>query len=142
MKQLILAFVLLSFYSSKSLAQCDKKIFMSSSKTEFIDAGGTVQDTKEEKTTIEISKTDVLITPGEEDHTMTGTIKSSTCDWKIPFKEGKMVIKAVLDNEQGEKKNLTITIEGKDGKLTFLGEIEEMPDRKVRLMIDKFEEKK
>ena len=140
MKHLIVV-ILLLFYSAISFAQCDKKIKLSSSKTEFIDTSGNVQDSKDENTIIEISKTSLTITPGEEDHTMTGTIKSSTCNWKIPFKEGKMIIKAVLDDEHGETKNLTITIEGKDGKLTFLGEIEEMPDRKVRLMIDKFEEK-
>jgi hypothetical protein len=36
----------------------------------------------------------------------------------------------------------TITIEGKDGKITFLMEIEEMPDRKIRVWVDEFGEKK
>ena len=143
MKHLILIVALLSFYNFKSMGQCDKSVTLSATKTEFIDAGGTVQDTKEEKTIVEISKTNLLIIPGEEDHKMTGTIKSYTCDWKIPFKEGKLIIKALLDDEgDGEPKNLTITIEGKDGKLSFLGEIEEMPDRKVKLTVEKFEEKK
>jgi hypothetical protein len=141
MKNLILVVGVLTFTTLKSFAQCDKPITLSSLKTEFIDASGIVQDSKDEKTIVEISKTNVVITPGEDDQ-MNGTIKSYFCDWKVPFKEGKMIIKAVLENDRGETKNLTITIEGKDGKLTFLGEIEEMPDRKVRLTVDKFEEKK
>ena len=141
MKHLIVAVGLLSFYNLKIFAQCDKAVILSASKTEFIDEKGSVQDSKDEKTIVEINKGNLTISPGGEEQ-MAGTIKSTTCNWKIPYKDGKMIIKAILESPQGDSKHLTITIEGKDGKLDFLGEIEEMPERKVRLVVDKFEEKK
>ena len=123
-------------------AQCDKKTALSSSKTEFLDSNYNVKDTKDENTTVEFSKNDITIIPGgQEDQKLTGTIKSFTCDWKVPFKEGKTVIKTTLVDPRGDEKKATITIEGKDGKITFLGEIDEMPDMKLRLTADKFEEK-
>jgi len=76
------------------------------------------------------------------DNTMTGTIDSISCDWKTPYKEGKTVIKTVLSGENGRTMNGTITIEGKDGKLLLMAEFEEMPETKIRVMLDKFEEKK
>jgi hypothetical protein len=45
-------------------------------------------------------------------------------------------------NEQGRIFGLTITVEGKEGKISFLAEIDEQPDRKIRIVVDKFEEKK
>jgi hypothetical protein len=69
---------------------------------------------------------------------MTGTIKSDTCNWPVSYKEGKMVIKAVLNNENGESKNVTITITGKDGKITLLFELEGEPDDRIRVAADTF----
>jgi hypothetical protein len=51
------------------------------------------------------------------------------------------VIKAPIVDPRGDVKNLTITIEGKEGKLVLLAEAEERPERKIRIVIDKFEEK-
>ncbi|HYJ37255.1 MAG TPA: hypothetical protein VEV87_01510, partial [Chitinophagaceae bacterium] len=82
------------------------------------------------------------ITHGPNNNTMSGTIKSDSCNWNIPYKEGISIIKALMTEQSGESRNLTITIEGKDGRLTFLAEVEERPDRKIRIIIDKFEEKK
>jgi hypothetical protein len=124
-----------------SYAQCDKTKVLSASKTEYLDANKAVQKTVDEKTTIEYSKNNISITPGEGDQ-MVGSIQSDSCDWKIPFKEGRSVIKALIMEKSGETKNITITLEGKDGKLTFLAEVDGMPDRKIRLVLDKFEEKK
>ena len=73
---------------------------------------------------------------------MQGMIDSFTCEWKTPFKEGKTVIKTSITNPQGQTFSLTITIEGKEGKITFLAEMAEMPDQKIRIVVEKFEEKK
>jgi hypothetical protein len=59
----------------------------------------------------------------------------------VPFKEGKTVITTTLKDDSGnEPKDFTITIEGKDGKVTLLAESPSMPDRKIKLDIEKFEE--
>lgn len=73
---------------------------------------------------------------------MHGTIKSVSCEWKTPFKNGKTVLKAALEGQQGETMNLTITIEGKEGKIDFLAEMDENADEKISIVVDKFEEKK
>ena len=83
----------------------------------------------------------MTITPGGEENKMSGPVKSVVCNWKTAFKEGKTVIKAILTDRSGDAKDVTITIEGKDGKVTLLAEVDEMPDHKIKVTLDKFEEK-
>lgn len=128
--------------SMAGFAQCGKAVILTSSKTEYLDANMVLQRTTEENSVVEVSDSVVTIAPGNEPRKMTATIKSNTCNWTLPYKEGKSVIKAMLSEGQEGIKNLTITIEGKDGKITLLAEVEEMPDRKIRVPVDSFEEKK
>jgi hypothetical protein len=123
-----------------SFAQCEKNLVLTSSKTEHMNANGEVQRTDDETAQIELSKTAVNVSVNDE-HKITGTIKSQTCDWKIPFKEGKTVVKSVVANDRCEERNVTITIEGKEGKVTLLFEMDGMPDDRIRVGIDKFAEK-
>jgi hypothetical protein len=140
MKKLIPVILLLLAGSTMSFAQCGKNILFTSSKTEYLDTNGVVQRSEDENTLIEITKTEITITPGE--HKMTGTIKSDSCNWKTAWKEGKKVVKAQLTDGEGNTKNVTITIEGKDGKITLLAQIADMPGQVIRVTADKFEEKK
>lgn len=141
MKKFILAGLVVLAVGMSSFAQCDKKVIVTSNKTEYLDANGEVQRSVDEITTIEYDKKDIIITPGDNP-SMQGTIDSMTCDWKTPFKDGKTVIKTSITNSQGQTFSLTITIEGKEGKITFLAEMAEMPDQKIRIVVEKFEEKK
>lgn len=141
MKKIIFASLFVLAAGMSSFAQCDKKVIIVSSKTEYLDANGEVQRSVDETTTIEYDKKDIIITPGDNP-SMQGTIDSMTCDWKTPFKEGKSVIKTSITNPQGNTLSLTLTIEGKEGKITFLAEMAEMPDQKIRIVVEKFEEKK
>jgi hypothetical protein len=122
-------------------AQCDKKSTFTSSKTEFLNASKEVQETKEETVNISFDKSSltILINGGAEDK-MTGEIKSTTCSWKLPYKEGSAVMQVLLSDPRGDQKNATITLEGKEGKVSMLLEIEGMPDRKIRLRADSFKE--
>ena len=125
-----------------SQAQCQKEIAWTSSKTEFLDGSQNVQDTKPDHVVMTVTKTNVKILPNQnEDDAMSGTIKSVTCDWKEPYKNGNMVIQSELSDAHGDVKNATITISAKDGKITILLEAKEFPDRKLRLTVDKYEEK-
>ena len=140
MKKII--FILLVLVcSTTGFAQCDKILVLTSSKTDFLDASGTLKKSEEENTVIEIAKTEMTITPGGEENKMSGPVKSVVCNWKTAFKEGKTVIKAILTDRSGDAKDVTITIEGKDGKVTLLAEVDEMPDNKIKVTLDKFEEK-
>jgi hypothetical protein len=141
MKTIILILSLLIAGSAISYAQCGKKFTITTSKTEHLDSKGNITHTDDEKAMVVIGKTDLNITvnTANDEHKMTGTIKTDTCNWPVAFKEGKSVIKAVINNENGEDKNVTITITGKDGKVTLLFEMEGEADDRIRVTADKFE---
>jgi hypothetical protein len=139
MKKTILSFLLLIAGCAVGFAQCDKKIILTTSKTEHLDAQGKLTRTVDEKAIVEINKNDLTINVNDE-HKMAGKIKSDSCYWKVPYKEGKTIIKATLGDDQGADKNVTITITGKDGKVTLLFETEGEPDDRISVAIDKFEE--
>jgi hypothetical protein len=142
MKQLLLAITTLAISTLSAHAQCNKSVQLQTSRTQFLNASYEVKGSKDEKVVIYITKTTITIKPnGSDADALTGTIKESTCDWKVPFKEGKMVIKTDLVDPSGEEKQATITIEAKDGKVTLLAEAKERPDEKMRLEVSSFEEK-
>ncbi|WP_295719674.1 hypothetical protein [Mucilaginibacter sp.] len=137
-KTLIIIFLMVAG-TTAGFAQCDQTVTLTSSKTSQLDDQGNI-DSRDEHTVITISKTEITIVPGGEDHKMSGQISSKTCDWKTPFKEGKTVIKAKLSDENGDhEKNATITITGAAGKVTLTFEAEEKPGKKIQVIADKFE---
>ena len=142
MKKIVLSALLTVSVAVIAAAQCDKNIILTSSKTQYLDSGFTLMRTVDEKVVIEISKTEITIIPGSEDDKMGGTIQSATCNWQQPYKEGKSILRVPIKDRSGDVKNATITIEGKDGRLTLLLEAVEMPDKKIRIDLDRFEEKK
>ncbi|WP_295795185.1 hypothetical protein [Mucilaginibacter sp.] len=139
MKKVILTLSLLIGLTALTFAQCEKTVELSSSKTNHLDEKGTITRSDDETAVIDISKTAVDISVNGE-HKITAPIKSNTCNWTVPFKEGKTVIKATADHD-GQDENITITIEGKDGKVTLLFEMESQPGDKIKVGIDKFIEK-
>jgi hypothetical protein len=139
MKKIILTLSLLIGLTAVTFAQCEKTVELSSSKTNHLDEKGTITRSDDETAVIDISKSAVDISVNGE-HKITAPIKSNTCNWTVPFKEGKTVIKATADHD-GQDENITITIEGKDGKVTLLFEMESQPGDKIKVGIDKFIEK-
>ncbi|MBS1524615.1 MAG: hypothetical protein JST19_03135 [Bacteroidetes bacterium] len=143
MKSILTTFLLLAAGSTISLAQCDKKVSLTSSKTQHLDNQGALKHAEDEKTTVEFSQSDIAISINGDngEHKLTGKVKSDSCNWKVPFKDGKTKLQITLSNEEGESRDYTVTIEGKDGKVTLLAESPDEPDEKIRLDVDKFEEK-
>jgi hypothetical protein len=125
-----------------SYAQCGNKQVLTSSRTEYLDASGNLQRTVDESSTIEFNDSSIVIIRNTAGQQMKGTISAIECDWKMPYKEGKTFFKSLITDDRGEARNLNITIEGKEGTISFLAESPDRPDRKIRLVIDKFEEKK
>src|SRR5947209_20162893 len=122
MKKIIAAFTVLSILSVQGMAQCvdNKSVRVTSSKTEYLNESNEVENSREEKTEVIFKNKDIAVTiKGDGEHTLKGTIKSLTCDWNTPYKSGKSVYKTTLVDESGDVKNATITIEGKDDKITF-----------------------
>ncbi|WP_276504222.1 hypothetical protein [Terrimonas pollutisoli] len=143
MKPIIPAFLALTFSIASQTAvnaQCEKKLSLISSKTEYLDTAGAVRKTVDEVTEITISEKTITISPAS-DHTMTGTIRSAKCAWQIPFKEGQSEFKTEFE-DQGETKNITITLEGKNGKVSFLATFDDAPDKRIRVWADSFKETK
>ena len=138
MKQLILVLTC-CFTAFAGFAQCDKNVVITSSKTEYLDADTVLQRTIEENTIIQINKPDMIISPGEK--RMTAKITADTCNWTTPYVEGQSVLKVTFTDEQGDKKDATVTISAENGKLTFLVRIDGAPFM-IRVPIDKFEESK
>jgi len=142
MKKIILPIIGLIGFGLVTHAQCGKNIVFASSKTDYLDAHDSLQRSANESVNVAIKKTDITVVINEDAETkLTGTGTLTSCDWKVPFKEGKMILKAQLTDVRGDSKNVTLTIEGKDGKATLLVEIESMPDRKMRLVADEFDER-
>ena len=143
MKSTIIALLLLLTGSTLCLAQCDKKLNLVTSKTEHLDGSNNLERAVDEQTVIEIIDKNISVNIEDGKKVLKGTIKSNTCDWKTPFKEGKSVISTTIgDEDGGGEKDYVLTIEGKDGKVTLLAESVQDPDRKLRFVLDKFEEKK
>ncbi|MEZ2335842.1 hypothetical protein AB6735_09400 [Mucilaginibacter sp. RCC_168] len=143
MKSTIIALLLLLAGSAACLAQCDKKLSLATSKTEHLDGSNNLDRAVDEQTVIEIIDKNISVNIENGKQTLKGTIKSNTCDWKTPFKEGKSVINTTISDEDGGgEKDYVLTIEGKGGKVTLLAESVQDPDRKLRFVLDKFEEKK
>jgi hypothetical protein len=140
MKQIFLLLGSLVTIYSASQAQCDKNIRITASQTEYLDSTGNIQRVEPEKSTVEIIGKDIIVVPGSEENTMKGKVRYTECNWKVPFKEGKMIIKTDLERN-GESRATTIVIEGKDGKVTFIAKADDSPNRLIRLTLDKFEEK-
>lgn len=139
MKRLLLLPVILLVMQVPAFAQCGDEVIITTSKTEYLNSAGVQQRAVDEQSTIEISKTKVVIRPGNADQVMTGTITSETCNWKTPYADGLSVIKARFDDS--EVKNVTINVKGEGGKVTVLVEIDEEPDKKIRVIADKFAKK-
>jgi hypothetical protein len=146
MKSIIIKFtmaVLLVAGSQLAFAQCDTTVVLKSSKTNYLDDKGNVvkEQEREQHATITIAKKRVVIVPGD-DHEMVGDITSRTCEWKTPFKDGKTVVKATFENENGDQQHATITILGVAGKVTLTYQADERPEVKIMVVADSFEVKK
>lgn len=143
MKSTFLALLLLLTGGAVCFAQCDKTLTMTASKTEHLDASDNLERAVDEQTAIEINKTKISVVIENGKQTLTGVIKSNTCNWETPFKQGKSVISTTISDEDGGgTKDYMLTIEGKDGKVTLLAQSVQDPGRKLRFTLDKFEEKK
>jgi hypothetical protein len=137
LKNTTLAFFLLLAGSTVSFAQCDRTATFTASTTNYLDDKGAVERTRDEESVVTFGKKEVSITTGGG-HELSGAVKTYACNWDKPFKTGKTVITTVI-TDGGHDMHATITIEGKEGKVTLTFEAAEMPGKKIQLQADKFE---
>ena len=139
MKQFLVAGLLLTA-ATAGYGQCEKKTILSATKTDHLAADSSVKQSDDGLITIEFDKTTINVNP-PDGGPLTGKVDSFTCNWPTPYKVGRTQMKVTLSNAQGESHNVTITIEGKAGKVTFYAVMEEHPDQIIRVTADKFEAK-
>ena len=142
MKKIILLVLVFVTVNKWSNAQCNKKILLTSTKEEFLDANGQVTHTDEDSVTLEVSDSGITINhnniPQDE---LKGTIKEINCNWSEPFKTGKTTFKSDLTEVSGDEHNGNFTIEGKDGQISVLIELTDKGGMKIKLYVNRYEEK-
>jgi hypothetical protein len=137
MKKIAIALLAILFFSANSFAQCEKKQTYTASKVEFLNEDGTVHHSDQGKVVVEISPKEIMINHNDnEQDRMKGEVKDFKCDWKVPNKDGITTLKAILQENSGDLKDATLSIEGKNGQLTILLNIE---GRIVKIYVDKVE---
>ncbi|MEO6671118.1 MAG: hypothetical protein ABIN36_16670 [Ferruginibacter sp.] len=138
MKKMIFSLLFLIAIGGTSYAQCNQRVTFNATKTDYLDGSGSVQQSKTENTLVNFDNEQVsILSNGEQ---MSGTVLSSNCDWKKSYSEGKTILKANVTGNQGNARAATITMEGKDGNVSMLIEVDNMPSRKLQLSSDSFRE--
>jgi len=119
-------------------AQCEGTTKWTCSKQTFLDDSGNIVREKDEAATVTASDKKVMIKPEGNDDFMEGDVTDYKCNWSEPGKNGKTVFKSEVTDNTGKLRHATITIEGKDGKITILLEAEE-ESNKILLAVEKYE---
>jgi len=145
MKKILITALVAILSVSYGFAQCKKNLRLVSDTTSFVDQSGGIMNSKQEDVVVEItdSAIDVKISQdGMQRDNLTGSVRVTSCQWKVPFKEGKTVFQTTLKDQGGDSRNAVLTIEGKGGRVSFLLEPQGTNEKRIRLSIKKFEEKK
>jgi hypothetical protein len=140
MKQFLVAAILLTS-AITGYGQCEKRTILSAAKTDHLAADSSVETSDDGVITVEFDKTTFNVNPPNQSP-LIGKVDSFNCNWSVPYKVGKTQMKVTLINEQGESQHFTVTIEGKAGKVILYATMDGQPDHKIRLIADKFEEKR
>ncbi|HET9824545.1 MAG TPA: hypothetical protein VFP87_04390 [Chitinophagaceae bacterium] len=138
MKKSLVFALILATSAIAANGQCQKKVTWTSEKTEFLDASGKVEDVKSLPTKIETTPGHITVTMNDD--VIEGDIKEVTCAWKEAYKNGATSFKSLMAKSNGETRNATVTIEGKDGKIDILVEVENAEGKKMRLLVDNYKE--
>jgi len=141
MKKITVLVSVLMAIALSTKAQCDKTIKWTSTKADFLDTAGNLQNTQSEPVEVTTTPTKVSIVRSGAQQTMQGNITDYSCKWKDK-QNGKTTFKSVLlDDKENKTRHATITIEAVNGKTTISLRAEEEPTV-IKLNVDSFEEVK
>lgn len=144
MKQLLLLLAITGAFMVQGRTQCLTHVKYYASKMEILDTTLTLQDTRDEPFTVE-TRADGFTGIRENDvaDSLHGVLKTVTCNWTEPFKNGKITMQCDVHSQNGDDlSDATITIEAVEGKLSIILRAKERPERVMRLVVDKYEELK
>ena len=140
MKKTLLA-TLVVLGSIAGYAQCGKNIIWTSSKTEYLDSNGQVEDVKSLATIIQTTPGHITVTVNEGGgDIIQGEIKNLSCDWKEAYRNGRTHFESLMTKSNGEARQVRFTIEAMDGKIVIIVEVERMEGKKMRLLVDNYKE--
>ena len=132
--------LMLAACSQFSYAQCSKNFILEASKTDFLDTAGRVTRSQDKPVDISLKDSVLTIKFGDNrDQVLSGKITKSTCTYKTPFKEGKMVMMANLSNPAGIQQTATLSFSSSAGITTLNYTSLERPNIRIQLSADKFE---
>ncbi|SDM69695.1 hypothetical protein SAMN05421813_12016 [Daejeonella rubra] len=133
MKSIIITLFISLTGTLSTFAQCEENAMLNTSKTNLADPSGEPIGVKDERTVLRFSKTAIMLNIDGVDR---GELKivSQSCNWTVPYKEGKSVIKAKLNDW-----DYTLTIEGKEGRVNLHVVKNESDDSILSMTVDKFE---
>lgn len=141
MKKLVLSAMVLVGLGLAAQAQCDKKVTWTGSKAVFLDAEGNEQRTEESPITIITTNKTIFITHGDDPNDkINADVTEYACNWKEAYKNGKTNYKASFYNGNGEARDGTVEIEGKDGKLVFTLAFDQQEGRKIQVVLETHKE--
>ena len=141
MKEVIALLLMTSVVTTAAIAQCDKKTVYTSMKEEWLNSKDEIQKTDQDKVTVELSKTNIVINHNDDPNdVMKGDIRTMDCNWTEPYKNGRTTIQAQLVEGNNDVHDATLTIEGKDGAMFILIELKDHPDMRIKAYVDKYEE--
>ena len=140
MKCILFSALLLLGAAAGVRAQCDQKISWKASKAVFVDSSGKEERVDEAPLRIETSPGEIVILRGEggEDR-MSGPVKSFTCEWKEPFKNGKATYAADLSDAQGESLRVRLEFVAEEGKIKLTLIPENMGGRRILVQVESYE---
>ena len=141
-KSILLLLVIGAAFSTKSMAQCDKKIVYTSIKQDWLNSKDEVQKSDSDKVIVEVSKQSIVFNHNDDPKDeMKGDVTASDCNWTEAYKNGKTTMQAKLTEGHGDVHDANVTIEGKDGKMFIILELKDHPDMKIKAYVNKYEEK-
>ena len=141
MKFLLFAALLTAFHLSVA-GQCNKRVTWYGSKAEMLGDSGQVIDTKQGGIEVEVDSVRITVRIKENAaDSLGGKIKSTTCEWKDAYKNGKSVYKTELVTTNNASSEGSFTIEGVDGKITILMDIARMDGKKIKIYVDRYEQR-
>jgi len=124
-------------------AQCDKTIKWTSSKTEFLDTAGNLQQARDEKVEVTTTpqKISIIIHGDSQEKHMEGDVSNYSCNWKNK-QNGKTFFNSLLvDTDENKTRHASFSIEALNGKTTLILRAQE-ETTVIRLNIDSSEEVK
>ena len=141
MKKLITFTIALFAIGYVANAQCTGKVSWNAAKADMLDKDGNFMGSLPGKVLVQTSQTQILMRHDEQGRDdLTGAVTDLKCEWKEPFKNGKISFRTTLEDASGDLKPSSVTIEAVDGKITITVTADDKEKGKIRISVDSYKD--